>query len=74
MEFIDNFDIARGVAEIVVDSARRFAVSALHFATRQIQHEVPSTHFVEPSKPNPIHLNRWEDLEYLEAMDILQKD
>lgn len=52
-------DIARGVGELVVDEAK------LAFrAVFRMPREGLSSHFKEPSVPNPIHLNRWEDEEY----------
>lgn len=59
-EFLDWADIARGVGELIVDEGK----AVFHALTDQVRHTVPSEHFREPTKPHPIHLNRWEDEEY----------
>lgn len=65
-EFLGYADILKGVGEIIVDEAKL----ALHFLTDQLRHATPSEHFREPSKPSPIHLNRWEDEAYESFKDI----
>lgn len=59
-EFLGWLDIAKGVGELIIDEGR----AVFHALTDQLRNETPSSHFKEPSVPNPIHLNRWEDEEY----------
>lgn len=58
-KYINTWDVIKGVGEVVVDEAR-----LVLRAVFRMPHELSShgEHFTgELERPNPIHLNRYED-------------
>jgi hypothetical protein len=74
-EFVDWWDIGRGMVEVGVETVVRATRRALGFVA---VHETAShgDNFIhdEVQPPNVIHMDRWEDEAYSEADLFLHKD